>query len=167
MEKRWRKRSNAPNQSPRVKLWHQPPCGLNRRSTSSIDHFYDCVVNMSSNNSLLTLKGILPPPFQSIITLSIALFFFTTGCSPISVKPDKDFKITRDPDYIETLEFYWFGLVGQQHLDIDRICFGREAEYIHNEFTPGDISVAAKTLFIYVPRTVKVWCKEDSHNRQF
>lgn len=95
------------------------------------------------------------------IAILCFLFFVTApflGCAIVSVKAHKIANIDRAPDYEETLPYYFFGLVGKPHLDVRKICFGNKVEYIRNIYTPEDISINVKTLFIYTPKTVRIWC---------
>jgi len=85
--------------------------------------------------------------------------FFLAGCSAITVKPSKIDNINRPPDYEDTSDFYLFGLIGAHHYNVKDICFGRKALLIKNEYTPEDLSIAIKTLFFYLPKTVKIWCE--------
>lgn len=102
--------------------------------------------------SARTLRLLLTP-------MLISGLIATGGCAAISVKPEKHTLIERQPDYEETAPFYFFGLIGKQHFDVRSICFGREVELIRNEYRIEDLAIAAKTLFIYSPKTVRIWCK--------
>lgn len=82
------------------------------------------------------------------------------GCSTLQLKPKADAAIVRPPDYEETANYYLFGLVGKPYFDVYEVCHGRPAEQIQSVYMVSDLAIAASTLFLYFPKTVRVWCKE-------
>ena len=94
-----------------------------------------------------------------LLTLSPAL----TSCSSITVKPGKQSSsnLQRLPDYEESIPYFFFGLIGAKHFDLQDICFGREVEQIRSQYTLTDLGMGVKTLFFYLPKTAEVWCKNE------
>lgn len=82
------------------------------------------------------------------------------GCSTLQLKPKVGAAIVRPPDYEETANYYLFGLVGKPYFDVYEVCHSRPAEQIQSVYMVSDLAIAASTLFLYFPKTVRVWCKE-------
>jgi len=90
-----------------------------------------------------------------LLTLSIAM----VGCSSVTIQPKKMPKIPFEPTYQESRSFYFWGLVGEQRVDVKAVCQGREVQQMQSQQTFADGLLGVLTLGIYAPHTVKVWCK--------
>jgi hypothetical protein len=82
-----------------------------------------------------------------------------TSCSRVTVKPEGAYKLSSQPTYEESLPFFVFKLIGEQHLNVKEICGDRDIKQIEAVDTFLDRLVSCLTLGIYTPRTVRVWCK--------
>ena len=88
-----------------------------------------------------------------LLCLAIAL-----GCSTVTVRPSGDERDSSDPTWQERQKFYWLGLSGESHIDVTRVCAGRDVTQMQTQQTVGDWFLGLVTLGIYAPRTAKVWC---------
>jgi len=80
------------------------------------------------------------------------------GCSTVTVRPDDSNKNMAAPDYEDTRHFFFWGLAGEEHVDVSEICAGREPEQMQTQQTFMNGFLGAITLGIYAPHSVKVWC---------
>lgn len=99
---------------------------------------------MSKNNLLL---GML------LITLS--------GCSSVTITPGGKNQLANEPSYEESKPFYFWGLAGEHHIDVLKICSNNEPLQMQSQQTFVDGLLGVFTLGIYSPHTAKVWCPEE------
>lgn len=83
-----------------------------------------------------------------------------TGCSTVTIHPDRTGKLITPPTYQETKDFYFWGLNGEHTVDVQQICGGKEVIQMQSQATFEDGLWGALTLGIYAPHSVKVWCGE-------
>lgn len=80
------------------------------------------------------------------------------SCATVTVVSEPKRFMNTEPSYIDSKEFFFFGLIGKHDVDIEKICLGHEMAQMQTEFSQKNVSAALLTLGIYVPRTVKIWC---------
>jgi hypothetical protein len=89
----------------------------------------------------------------------IVLAALISACSNVSIKPQGGSKITTAPSYEARKTFYLGGLVGEHQVDVNAICEGANVLQMQTVVTPTDYALGLFTLFIYSPRTARVWCE--------
>ena len=90
----------------------------------------------------------------------LVLIICVSGCSSVTMRPYGGEKATSDPDYAESQPYYWGGLKGENAIDTKAICKNRRVMQMQSVTTLSDFIRGVFTLFIYAPRTAKVWCEQ-------
>ena len=91
--------------------------------------------------------------------LLAVLLALTSACSNVSIKPQGGSKIATAPSHEERKPFYLGGLIGEHQVDVNVICEGANVLQMQTIVTPSDYALGLVTLFIYSPRTARVWCE--------
>ena len=81
-----------------------------------------------------------------------------SACSTVTISPDGRGKLVSEPSYQDSKPFFFWGLVGERHVDVLEICGGKEPVQMQSQQTFGDGVLGVITLGIYSPHTTKVWC---------
>lgn len=87
-----------------------------------------------------------------------ALMLALSACSTVTVNPDGRAKVVSEPSYQDSKAFFLWGLVGEHHVDVLRICNGKEPVQMQSQQTFTDGLLGVVTLGIYSPHSTKVWC---------
>ena len=87
-----------------------------------------------------------------------ALMLALSACSTVTINPDGRAKVVSEPSYQDSKAFFLFGLVGEHHVDVLRICNGKEPVQMQSQQTITDGLLGVITLGIYSPHSTKVWC---------
>ena len=90
----------------------------------------------------------------------ILLMLGISACSSVTIRPNGGDKDSTDPSYLDSKAFYLWGFVGDHEIDVNEVCEGADVSQMQTVMTSSDYLIGFITLFIYSPRTVKVWCKE-------
>lgn len=108
---------------------------------------------------------------MSIKTLSIArtvqrlLFLLIIhnllACSSVTIRPLGGEKDHSEPSYMDSKPFYFWGLKGEHDVDVNEVCEGAQVTQMQTIVTASDYLIGMVTLFIYAPRTAKVWCEDE------
>lgn len=82
----------------------------------------------------------------------------TAGCSTVTIEQKGQVSISSSPNYQQTQKYYFWGLVGERHINTSSICGDKSVAQMQSQatFTNGFFTVI--TLGIYAPHTAKVWC---------
>jgi hypothetical protein len=83
-----------------------------------------------------------------------------TACSSVTIRPDGGNRDSAAPSYLDSKPFYLVGLIGDHKVDVNEVCEGADVSQMQTVMTSSDYLLGIATLFIYSPRTVKVWCEE-------
>lgn len=83
------------------------------------------------------------------------------GCAAVTITPNGQPKLETPPTFIERQSFYLFGIIGENHIDVESICGTQGARQLQTIDRCSDRVFGAITLGIYSPRTAKVWCNDD------
>ena len=81
-----------------------------------------------------------------------------SGCSTVSIHPDRTTKLVSKSSYEESKDFYFWGLGGEHSIDVVKVCCDKTVSQMQTQLTLKDGLLTAITLGIYSPHTVKVWC---------
>lgn len=96
------------------------------------------------------------------LTSSITLLFIvliSSACSRVTIKPEGGQRITAQASYEARKPFYFAGLIGAHSIDVNEACEGGNVLQMQTVTTGNDYIFSLITLFIYTPRTAKVWCE--------
>jgi len=88
------------------------------------------------------------------------LILLISACSSVTIRPDGGEKDTSDPSYMDSKAFYFWGIKGEHEVDVNELCEGAPVSQMQTVMTSSDWFFGYLTLFIYTPRTVKIWCEE-------
>lgn len=90
----------------------------------------------------------------------LILILFLSACSSVTMRPYGGLKEKRAPDYSDSKDYYFWGLMGEHDINTNKVCGDRRVEQMQAVTTSSDWVRGIFTLFIYAPRTAKVWCEE-------
>lgn len=90
----------------------------------------------------------------------LILILTLSACSNVTMRPYGGAKEKRAPDYSDSRDYYFWGLMGEHEIDTNQVCGDRRVEQMQAVITSSDWVRGFFTLFIYSPRTAKVWCEE-------
>ena len=96
------------------------------------------------------------------IFLTSLLFIVLSGCSAVTIQPQKIAKLTSEPTYQDSRPFFMWGLVGEQRVDVKKVCGDQTVVQMQSQQTFTDGALGLVTLGIYAPHTIKVWCQEQA-----
>ena len=94
------------------------------------------------------------------LTVMMIIFLGVTGCSSVTINPNGGETLRHEPSYIDSKPFYFWGIKGSHVVNVNDICEGDVAQ-MKTVLTPSEYLIGLFTLFIYSPRTVKVWCEDE------
>lgn len=90
----------------------------------------------------------------------VIFLLFLSACSSVTMRPYGGPKEKRAPDYSDSKDYYFWGLMGEYEINTNEVCRDRRVEQMQAVITSSDWIRGIFTLFIYAPRTAKVWCEE-------
>lgn len=96
------------------------------------------------------------------IFLTSLLFIVLGGCSAVTIQPQKIAKLTSEPTYQDSRPFFMWGLVGEQRIDVKKVCGEQTVVQMQSQQTFTDGALGLVTLGIYAPHTIKVWCQQQA-----
>lgn len=105
-------------------------------------------------HKLINNKNLRSKCYLLIFTLLL------TACSSVTMRPYGGIKEKRAPDYSDSKDYYFWGLMGEHEINTSEVCGDRRVEQMQAVLTSSDWLRGVFTLFIYAPRTAKVWCEE-------
>ncbi|GAA6152054.1 Bor family protein [Pseudoteredinibacter isoporae] len=94
-------------------------------------------------------------------TLTVFALLALCACTSVTIRPNGGEKLHSEPDYIDSKPFYLAGLIGEHTVDVNEVCEGAEIEQMQTLISSNDYVLSLLTLFIYSPRTAKVWCRYE------
>lgn len=89
----------------------------------------------------------------------LVLIMLLQGCSSVTMRPYGGEKDRQPADYSVSKTFWWWGIKGEHEINTSEICGNRRVMQMQTVLTVSDILRGIVTLFIYSPRTAKVWCE--------
>lgn len=95
------------------------------------------------------------------LVLSVLLISIS-ACSTVTIKPEGQSKLVNKPTYVDSKPFYLWGLAGEHHVDVLKVCNNNEPLQMQSQQTFSDGLLALLTLGIYSPHTAKVWCAKEA-----
>lgn len=96
----------------------------------------------------------------SLKKLLILSAILLSGCSTVTIQPERTAKLVSAPHYEETLDFYFWGLKGEHSIDVVKVCGDSQVKQMQTQLAIENGLFSLLTLGIYAPHTVKIWCGE-------
>ena len=96
---------------------------------------------------------------KKVALLGLALCLSTAACSTVTIRDQGKQKLTSEPTWEKSENFFFWGLSGTTHINVDEICNNRVASQMQAERTFVDGLLGLITIGIYSPRTARVWCE--------
>jgi len=98
--------------------------------------------------------------FRSMGKVAVGLTaIFLMACATVTIRPGGGEKDTRDPTYSKTETFFFWGLVGENHVNVKAVCGDKAVKQMQSQNTFVNGLLGAITLGIYAPRSVNIWCE--------
>ena len=97
-------------------------------------------------------------------TLVIILSIFFQSCSTVTIHPEQSGKLSTEPTFEESKDYYFWGLVGEHRFDVKGICGDKKVLQIQSQGTVSNVIFGILTLGIYSPHTARIWCDEGVKN---
>ena len=94
-------------------------------------------------------------------TLVIILSISFQSCSKVTIHSKQSAKLTTEPTYEETKNYFLWGLIGKHRFDVKEICGDKEVLQIQAQGTFTNVFLGLLTLGIYAPHTAKIWCDTE------
>lgn len=94
----------------------------------------------------------------SIVCLLISL----SGCAAVTITQSGESDFQYRPDYEESKHFFFWGLIGEHHINVKEICQDKPARQMQTKYSAWDTLWGSLSLGLYLPRTAKVWCQQES-----
>jgi hypothetical protein len=91
-------------------------------------------------------------------SLALVVALATAGCATITANPRGTGKLDTEPTYSQTKSFFFWGLAGEHHVDVQQVCGTKSVAQMQAQDTFVNRILQLITLGIYAPRTAKVWC---------
>ena len=88
----------------------------------------------------------------------LAVVSLLGACSTVTIQPEPITKQISEPSYEDSKPFFLWGLVGEERVDVRKICEDKEVIQMQSQQTFEDGFLGLITLGIFSPHTVKVWC---------
>ncbi|NRB37052.1 MAG: Bor family protein [Pseudomonadales bacterium] len=93
------------------------------------------------------------------LSLLACLVSLLAACSTVTIQPKAAEKQTQAADFSETRHFFFWGLMGETHVDVKDICADKAITQMQSQATFVNGLLTVVTLGIYAPHSVKVWCE--------
>ena len=96
-------------------------------------------------------------PWLGLVAVALQI-----GCVSTRVDlnaPDFRAAPARPPDYVDYFDYYAFGLVGRNEVDLGHVCSEETPRAVEQVRTVEDGLITLLTLGIYAPVTVRAWCE--------
>lgn len=93
-----------------------------------------------------------------VVVLALSL----GGCAAVTITESGPSDFTYRPHYEESKHFFLWGLIGNHHIDVTKICRARPVKQMQSKYSATDVLFATLTAGLYLPRTAKVWCELEN-----
>lgn len=89
----------------------------------------------------------------------LIFLFFLASCQTVTISPKgRSLVYSGLPSYERSHNFFFWGLMGDHSINIQRVCEDRSVKQMQTQQTFLNGFVSILTLGIYTPRTARVWC---------
>lgn len=100
-----------------------------------------------------------------MVTLVLCATVALAGCSTVTINQQRTVAVRDEPSYEQTRDFFLWGLVGEERVNVGEVCDGNSVAQMQSQATFVNGFLTIITLGIYAPHTVKVWCEDTILNR--
>lgn len=94
------------------------------------------------------------------LSFVLCLLILCSGCMSTQVQYDEKWNKRVTPVYVDYMDYYLLGLVGQPVVNLQKVCMDQRVYGVRRRKTVEDGLITLFTLGIYSPATVEVWCGE-------
>ncbi len=95
---------------------------------------------------------------RGLFILMIILMMFVSACKTVTITEGDLEEITSEATYESSESFFLFGLIGEVHVYLPQQC-PKGVFQVQTGMSFVDGLLSTVTLFIYTPKTVRLWCK--------
>lgn len=100
---------------------------------------------------------------RRFLQLTIAsLLIGLSGCAAVTITQTGEADFQFRPQYEESKHFFFWGLIGEHHVNVKEICEEKPVKQMQTKYSAWDVLWGSLTLGLYLPRTAKVWCQEET-----
>lgn len=92
--------------------------------------------------------------------LTLMAVVLLSACSSVTIQPEARAKISSEPSYHQSRHFFFWGLVGEERVNVKQVCGRDKVVQMQSQQTLADGALAFVTLGIYSPHSIKVWCEK-------
>ena len=89
----------------------------------------------------------------------VLLSWVLSACSSVTIKPEFGLLLHSEPDFEKSMDFFVFGVIGENRIDVSEICGVKQPVQMKTEQTFRDGVLMIISVGVYAPHTAKVWCK--------
>ena len=93
------------------------------------------------------------------VTALVLCSTLLAACSTVTVNPSGTQKRADDPTWSDRKDYFFWGLAGEETIDLQRVCDTRGVAQTQAQTTFVDGLLGGLTLGIWAPRHARVWCK--------
>jgi len=100
---------------------------------------------------------------KALNLIFITLALMLSGCAAVTITESGPSDFQYRPHYEESKHFFLWGLIGEHHIDITKICTLKQpVKQMQTKYSAMDVLWSTLTLGLYLPRTAKVWCQREA-----
>ena len=100
---------------------------------------------------------------RRFLKLTIAsLLIGLSGCAAVTITQSGESDFQYRPQYEESKYFFFWGLIGEHHINVKEICQEKPVKQMQTKYSGWDVLWGSLTLGLYLPRTAKVWCRQET-----
>ncbi len=92
----------------------------------------------------------------------VSLLISLSGCAAVTITQSGKADFQYRPQYEESRYFFFWGLIGEHHINVKDICKDKPVKQMQTKYSAWDVLWGSLSLGLYMPRTAKVWCQQES-----
>lgn len=94
--------------------------------------------------------------------LTPLLLLTLTSCASVTITQRGESDFQNRPQYEESKNFFFWGLIGEHHINVKEICMDKPVKQMQSKFSSWDVLWGSLSLGLYLPRTAIVWCQVEN-----
>lgn len=94
--------------------------------------------------------------------LTPLLLMTLTSCAAVTITQSGESDFQHRPQYEESKHFFFWGLIGEHHINVKEICLDKPVKQMQSKFSAWDVLWGGLSLGLYLPRTATVWCQVET-----
>jgi len=100
---------------------------------------------------------------RALHTVFITTLLSLGGCAGVTITENGLADFQYRPHYEESKHFFLWGLFGDHHIDVTKICTKEQPVIqMQSKYSALDVVYGTLSLGLYIPRTAKIWCKREA-----